>query len=259
MVKLERIKEPFSAFYLNSFSYVQEEEQFYDALRYQHQIKNNQLMLDVPIEIDGFQNYQYSFATYLIKNEYTSWLGYINLYNSYFIQEQVKRFTAISLHMLKIIQEKNRNVSAEINFWIEELESGLCKIQDIEKIISVILKDFPRTKKDNCHKYYQNYQKRCMRILNQRPQNIFIEFAIYGSVEISQEKIGYLLADLYKEIANDEYLKDCNILLPIKQNQFFLNQKNYEYIDSDDTRYYFLKKPQNMKEKELSLSLIKAL
>lgn len=233
MVYLERIKEPFSAFYLESFECIREEQNFKDALKYTKDESRNIISNK---KIEPFRNYEFSFVTCLLKNEATAWLGYINLYNDIFIKKQLLKFANLSIPLLEDMD------LPKSKYYLEQLKMWECRSVDMEEITQLIFSYYLEHggTKEKLITYTLEYQK----LISEIPEELFIEFAVYDWVTIYPEDAEKLLDELDKIVLNALSFSDCDIILKMKKTDLIFGNKKYERDEDDNFYYYYIKKYQ---------------
>ncbi len=210
MVYIEKVDQPFSSFYLESFSYLIDEQCFHDAL---HFVYNHHQMFLKTIEIDPFKYHSYSFGTYLIKNEHQTWLGYIELYNQEFINNQKDKILELTLPILQKLKAEDEMV----NTYLQRAYTQPLKAYQVMEIVHYLLQlDFYNDQKEV-------YLEKIRAELYNEPEELYIDFALYNSVAFYQEDIDYLLTEFLKLYQEDAR----SIKVPI-----IINQNNNEVIVS---------------------------
>lgn len=230
MVYLERIDNPFSEFYMESFCCIKEEQKFKDALKYQTDFTDGPLKNQ---RIIAFKYHEYSFLTFLLKNEANSWLGYINLYNDKFVKNQISKFICLSLPYIIKIREKNNNHL--INSYYQKLYNQKCLPYDMDQIMQIIFDNY--LKIGGTDEELEEYFLKCQKLLEERPNELYIEFALYEWLNIFPEDINYLLNELCGLLEQDPVYQNSTILLKCDKSDIILNNNEYFFEKStNDSR-----------------------
>lgn len=231
MVHIEKVMDPFNAFYLTSFSYILEEEEFKDALRYEKDEKS-QIIRNKPLE--AFQHYAFSFGTYLIKNENNEWLGYIQLYNDLFVKQQFLKYKKIAIPKLKKIAEFSKDEEYYQNFSKKD-----CTSYDMQHSFQLIIEHYSQS--ESTKKEIDAFYLKCQKLLEERPEYLFIEFALYERIPIFPEDILFLMKELEILLEKEEQYANCDILLKCVNQDIFFNKQNFKKMSKEQNTYYFIK------------------
>lgn len=242
MVYIERVENPYSEFYLSSFSCILEEEEFKDALKYEKDAVS-QILKNKTIE--AFRYHPYAFATYLIKNEETAWLGYIQLYNDLFVKKQLEKFKKIAMPKLKKIAE-----FPPAREYYQTLLSEDCASFHMQQVMQILMENYLQY--GGLKKELDDFYVNCQTLLEERPANLLIEFAVYERLSIFPEDINNLLEELKQKIKQTEY-KNCNILLKCTKNDIVLDFGTSKIEKKQDFTYIYLEQPQEKEDLKMTL------
>lgn len=226
MVRIERVLNPFSAENAYSFACIKEEQKYYDALHYAYSDPSKHPA------ITAFDNFQSTFAMYLLINEQNTWIGYISYYNDEYIQKKCEELKQAAADIIYNIPYSSNELR---NWTIEEFkklaDNTIYIFQFIQGMIEIHHRVFYNeeirlTGFDSLQ--FQHFLGKCNDILTP-PTKLYVEMAVYDCdwVQLTETETICLLQESLQYMMEDEYFKTAEILIKEPKNQSILYPQEF--------------------------------